>query len=148
MSAILNLTTLFLSVSISSIVLMIRLQRVGRKNIPTFRVVLTDKRNSTKSGKYLEALGAYDPRKDGIKQFKADRIKHWLSHGAQASLTVHNLLVDEKIVAGKKMDALPSRKKKEVKEEKKEDKKDSEVATAGPEAASGPAPTPTEEKKV
>ena len=81
--------------------LKIRLQRVGRKNVPIFRVVLTDKRNSTKSGKYLEALGAYDPRKNGIKQFSADRIKHLMSMGAKVTDTMHNLLLSEKIITGK-----------------------------------------------
>ncbi|OHA41590.1 MAG: 30S ribosomal protein S16 [Candidatus Taylorbacteria bacterium RIFCSPLOWO2_12_FULL_47_20] len=89
--------------------LMIRLQRVGRKNIPTFRVVLTDRRNSTKSGKFLEVLGNYDPRQKGEKKFNAERIKHWLSVGAKTSGTVHNLLVDEKVVEGKKMDVLPKK---------------------------------------
>jgi len=89
--------------------LMIRLQRVGRKKIPIFRIVVTDRRNSTKSGKYLEAVGSYDPRQNGIRQFKADRIKHWLSHGAKLSGTLHNLLVSEKIIEGKKINVLPRR---------------------------------------
>ena len=96
---------------------MIRLQRVGRKNIPTFRVVVTDKRNSTKSGRYLEVLGAYDPRKDGIKTIKADRVKHWISHGAKTTGTIHNLLLSEKIITGKKINVLP-RKSPPKKEEK------------------------------
>lgn len=112
--------------------LMIRLQRVGRKNIPTFRVVLTDKRNSTKSGKYLEALGAYDPRQGGIKQFKADKIKYWISQGAKPSGTLWNLLVNEKIIKGKKINVLPGKSslkkgdkdavKSEAKSEEKSDK--------------------------
>ena len=44
--------------------LMIRLQRTGRKHIPSFRVVLTDKRNSTKSGKTLETLGFFNAKND------------------------------------------------------------------------------------
>ncbi|MFZ2523132.1 MAG: 30S ribosomal protein S16 [Minisyncoccia bacterium] len=43
--------------------LKIRLQRVGRKHEPVFRLVLTDSKNSTKSGKYLENLGNYDARR-------------------------------------------------------------------------------------
>ena len=83
--------------------LMIRLQRFGRKKIPIFRVVVTEKQNSTKSGRYFEAVGSYDPRRDGIRQFKADRIKHWISKGAKLSGTLNNLLIDEKIIEGKKM---------------------------------------------
>lgn len=100
--------------------LMIRLQRVGRKNVPAFRVVLTDKRNSTKSGKYLEMLGSYNPRNDKEKTVDADRIKYWISKGAQPTGTMHNFLVDKKIISGKKLNVLPRKspiKKEEVKKE-------------------------------
>ncbi len=94
---------------------MIRLQRVGRKNDPSFRVVVVDSHRSTKTGKVLEVLGNYDARsaKSGQARptaFNAERVKHWLAVGAQASATVHNLLVDKKIVPGKKVNALPKRK--------------------------------------
>lgn len=89
--------------------LMIRLQRVGRVNIPTFRVVLTDSKNSTKSGKYLEVLGTYDAV-NNIKEIKADRVKHWMGHGAKLSDTVHNWLIDKKVIPGKKVNALPKKK--------------------------------------
>ena len=96
--------------------LMIRLQRVGRKHEPTFRLVLTDSKNSTKSGKYLEVLGSYDPRLDNkIEQFKVARIKELMSKGAQLSDTVHNYLVGKKVIEGKKVNALP--KKKPIKKE-------------------------------
>jgi ribosomal protein S16 len=42
--------------------LKIRLQRIGRKNDPAFRAVLTDSKNSTKSGKFLEIVGTYNPK--------------------------------------------------------------------------------------
>lgn len=112
---------------------MIRLQRVGRKNVPTFRVVLTDKQNSTKSGKFLEILGAYDPREGGIKQINKERVTHWLSQGAQASGTVHNLLLSEKIISGKKVNVLPKKsppKKEEPEAEKKEAPAPAEPAPA------------------
>lgn len=94
--------------------LKIRLQRVGRKNIPTYRIVLTDSRNSTKSGKYLEVLGTYDPVND-VKEVDADRVKHWMSHGAKLTGTMHNFLVEKKLVSGKKLNVLP--KKKPIKKE-------------------------------
>jgi len=90
--------------------LKIRLQRVGRKAEPVFRLVLTDSKNSTKSGRSLEILGNYDARRGENSVFKADRISHWLSKGAQASDTVHNLLVSKKIVEGKKINVLPLKK--------------------------------------
>lgn len=96
--------------------LKIRLQRVGRKHEPTFRVVLTDSKNSAKSGKVHEILGSYDPRKK-TEIFKGDRIKEWMSKGAQASGTVYNLLVTHKVIEGKKKNVLPY--KKPFKSEKK-----------------------------
>jgi len=98
--------------------LKIRLQRIGRKNDPAFRVVLTDSKNAAKSGKFKEILGSYNLKKNEII-FKADRIAHWMSHGAQASDTVHNFLVHQKIIEGKKKNALsrksPTKPRKELK---------------------------------
>ena len=102
--------------------LKIRLQRVGRKHIPTFRIVLTDSKNSTKSGKTLEVLGSYDSRDDESKIFKADRVKYWISKGAKPSGTLHNFFVGNKTIEGKKINVLPKKrpiKKEEVKEEVK-----------------------------
>lgn len=89
--------------------LKIRLQRVGRKHIPVFRVVLTDSKNSTKSGKFIEVLGSHDPRNDKALVLKADRIKYWMSQGAKVSDTMHNMLVSQKIVEGKKVNKLPKK---------------------------------------
>lgn len=88
--------------------LKIRLQRVGRKHEPSFRLVLTDSKNSTKSGRFKEVLGAYDPRKT-TERFNVERIRHWLSMGASPTGTVHNLLVEQKIVEGKKVNVLPKK---------------------------------------
>lgn len=95
--------------------LKIRLQRVARKHIPIFRVVLTDSKNSTKSGKFHEVLGTYNLMTDE-KKVDAERIKYWISKGAQPSGTVHNYLVHERIIPGKKINVLPRRTpiKKEV----------------------------------
>ncbi len=88
--------------------LKIRLQRIGRKNAPSFRLVLTDSRNSTKSGKSLEILGFHDFQKDGT-QLKNERILHWISKGAQVSDTAHNLLISNKVLTGKKRNVLPKK---------------------------------------
>jgi len=88
--------------------LMIRLQRTGRKHEPTFRVVLTDSKNGPKSGKYLKILGWYDTRiKNKIDQLDAEAIKLWMSKGAKLSVTLHNFLVSHKVIEGKKINALP-----------------------------------------
>ena len=81
--------------------LKIRLQRVGRKHEPSFRLVLTESENSTKSGRFSEILGSYDPRKT-TEAFKTDRIKHWLAMGAEATGTVNNLLIKKGLIRGKK----------------------------------------------
>ena len=98
--------------------LKVRLQRIGRKNDRSFRVVLTDSKNSTKSGKFLEILGTYNP-KAGNKNFENDRIKYWMSKGAKLSDTMHNFLVHEKVIEGKKVNVLPkkmpTKKRKELK---------------------------------
>ncbi|PJE74249.1 MAG: 30S ribosomal protein S16 [Candidatus Taylorbacteria bacterium CG10_big_fil_rev_8_21_14_0_10_41_48] len=120
--------------------LMIRLQRVGRVNVPTFRVVLTDSKNSTKSGRFLEILGMYDPVND-VKEIKVDRVKHWMSHGAQLSDTVHNWLIEKKVIPGKKINNLP--KKSPVKKEG-EEKAESAPTVSTP----APEPIPAEVPKV
>ncbi len=101
--------------------LKVRLQRIGRKNDPSFRAVLTDSKNSTKSGKFLEILGTYNP-KAGVKNLDQDRIKYWMSKGAQLSGTMHNFLVHDKAIEGKKINVLPKKKptvkRKELKAKK------------------------------
>jgi small subunit ribosomal protein S16 len=90
--------------------LKIRLQRVGRIHQPLFRLVLTDSKNSTKSGRSLEILGNFDARHGEKAVFKTDRITHWISKGAKPSDTVHNLLISQKIIEGKKVNVLPLKK--------------------------------------
>ncbi len=86
--------------------LTIRLSRVGSKNDSSFRVIVVDSKRKPQPGKYLEMVGSYDPRVNRAN-LKADRIKHWMSHGAQVSDTVHNLLVSQKIIDAKKINILP-----------------------------------------
>jgi small subunit ribosomal protein S16 len=101
--------------------LKIRLQRIGRKNDPAFRAVLTDSKNSTKSGKFLEILGTYNP-KAGEKNLKIERMKYWISQGAKCSDTMYNFLVHDKVIVGKKINVLPkkhpTKKRKELKTKK------------------------------
>lgn len=88
--------------------LMMRLQRVGRKNDPSYRIVVTDKRTGPKSNKHIAILGSYNPKLDHI-QLKADEAKEWLSKGVQPSDTVHNILVGQKVIEGKKINVLPKK---------------------------------------
>lgn len=70
----------------------IRLARVGRKKVMKYRVVAADSRMK-RDGRFLETIGFYDPQAEPkVFSFKADRVSYWLKNGAQPSLTVKNLL--------------------------------------------------------
>ncbi len=118
--------------------LMIRLQRVGRVHEPTFRVVLVDSKRSTKSGQALEVLGNHDTRKaKNNSNVDGDRIKYWISKGAQLSDTMRNLLISKKVITGKKVNALPKKRpiKKELTEEEKKAVADAEAKAKADKAA-------------
>jgi small subunit ribosomal protein S16 len=124
--------------------LKIRLQRVGRKHESNFRIVLTDSKNSTKSGRYAEILGSYDPRK-ATDQINAERAKYWISQGAEATGTVHNLLVTHKIIDAKKKNVLP---KKRPIVKAPEPVVEAPVVAEAPVVEEAPAETPVEEAPV
>ena len=76
-------------------VVRIRLARFGRKHRPFYRIVVADSR-ARRDGKHIERVGTYDPipAKDGIKEvrLRTERIKYWMSCGAQPSSKVAWLL--------------------------------------------------------
>ncbi len=120
--------------------LKIRLQRTGRINDPSYRVVVLEHTESTKSGSIVEQVGTYSP-KSKVKNLKADRIKYWISVGAKASGTVHNMLVSSGIVKGKKINVLPQKSppKKEGEEAVAEaPKAEAPVAEAAPVVEAAP----------
>mgnify|MGYP002622825997 FL=1 len=88
--------------------LMMRLQRVGRKNDPSFRIVVCDKRTGPKSNKNIDILGSYNPKMDHV-QVDTEKAKEWLSKGVQPSDTVHNILVGQKVIEAKKKNVLPKK---------------------------------------
>lgn len=71
----------------------IRLHRAGSNKKPFFRLVAADSRRAT-SGKILEVLGWYDPKKSGPDNFaiNAERLKYWIGVGGQMSETVRALV--------------------------------------------------------
>jgi small subunit ribosomal protein S16 len=81
--------------------LAIRLFRIGKKKQPSYKIVVTDKQNPPQGGQFIEQVGFYNPLTNE-KTLKEDRIKYWLSVGAQTSDTVHNMLITEKIIEGEK----------------------------------------------
>ena len=82
--------------------LKIRLTRIGKRNQPEFRMVLVEAKRSAASGRCVENLGYYNPRKK-VKTIEKDRVQYWLSQGVQLSPSVHNMLVAEGITKGKKI---------------------------------------------
>lgn len=72
--------------------LVIRLARIGKKGERKFRVVVKEKRDK-RDGKAMEYLGWYEKKATGEKkQFNLERIKHWMSVGAQTTPTMKKLL--------------------------------------------------------
>ncbi len=125
--------------------LKIRLQRTGRKNSASFRMLVTESQNGPKSGKFLEILGSYNPAHDK-PELKAERILHWIKNGAQPSPTVHNLLINAGIIEGKKVNVLP-KKSPIVKEMTEEEKKAEEEANKPKEETPAENEAPKEEVK-
>ena len=72
--------------------LVIRLQRTGRKNLASYRIVAAEKARPVK-GKFLEIIGHYLPaQKTPIVEVKQDRASFWISNGAIPSDTVARIL--------------------------------------------------------
>lgn len=76
--------------------LAIRMQRLGRKGHPTYRVVVQDVRQTPTSGKYVAMLGSYDPHSKTTTLVK-DKAEFYLTHGAQPSERVARLFTSEGI---------------------------------------------------
>ena len=69
-----------------------RLTRVGSKKNPIYRVVVADGR-SPRDGKFIDIVGRYNPQTDpSTIDFDEDKVRDWLSKGAQPSGTVSRLL--------------------------------------------------------
>ena len=88
--------------------LKIRLQRTGRINQPSYRIIVTEHTRPAKTGDFVEQLGTYNPATKARTLDEA-RVKYWLSVGAKASGTMHNMLVSLGIVSGKKVNVLPKK---------------------------------------
>lgn len=98
--------------------LVIRLQRRGKKNQPFFWIVLTEKTAPVK-GKYIEKLGYVNPLKKEFSINK-ERVRYWLSKGVKISDTVYNLLIEKNILEGEKRKIKIKPKKKKGEEKKEE----------------------------
>jgi len=133
--------------------LSIRLKRIGKPKKAFYRIIVIEKARDP-YGNPADTIGTYDPHTKEVK-IDADKVKDWIAKGAQPSPTVHNLLVDQKIIEGEKVVASkskPGKKKREAtaakqadgdkeKGEKKEDPTEGDAKEAPAEDKKGDAPT-------
>lgn len=114
--------------------LIIRLQRTGRENLPTYRLVVADKARSVK-GKFMEIIGHYLPaRKPAVFEVKKDRVEYWMQRGAAVSNTAARLLQKEGMKGMEKYIERYTKKKT----------KDEEAAPAEAAPATAKAPEPAQ----
>lgn len=131
----------------STTMLMIRFQRIGRKNDAAFRMAVLPKASGPKAGKFVDLVGTYNPK---TKAMTADgaKIKDWVAKGAQMSPSLQNLLVKNGIIEGTKSAKVVTKKNleknikakaeadaKEAAAKAEADKKAAEAAKAEAEAA-------------
>lgn len=75
-----------------SVMVKIRLRRMGKKHQPTYRIVVTDSR-SPRDGRFIEAIGNYDPRAEpSVVEVDVDKAAEWIRKGAQPTPAVKRLL--------------------------------------------------------
>jgi small subunit ribosomal protein S16 len=108
--------------------LVIRYQRFSKKNRPFFRIVVTEKSSSPKTGKYVEMLGYLDPLKK-VSEVNKERVLYWLDKGAKASDSVYNLLIEKGILQGNKRKIKVKSKKDENQKESKTENVDNSQAS-------------------
>lgn len=82
--------------------LVLRLSRVGKNNQPSYKVVVTEKQNPARGGRFVEQVGILNPLTKERKLDK-ERVLYWLSKGVKPSATIHNLLIREGILSGNKI---------------------------------------------
>ena len=93
--------------------LVMRLFRIGKINQPSFKIVVTEKTNPPRGGRFVEQIGFYNPVTKE-KVLNKERAKYWLSKGVQPSPTVYNMLLKEGVLEGKKIAVHKKSKKTEV----------------------------------
>ena len=76
----------------------IRLNRMGAKKAPFYRIVVSDSR-SPRDGRFIEEIGTYNPLKDpGEIVVDKERAAYWIGCGAQPSDTVRALLKKSEVI--------------------------------------------------
>lgn len=76
----------------------LRLKRMGSKQRPFYRIVAADAR-SPRDGRFIDTVGTYDPiQNPAVVSIDKEKVKTWLSNGAQPTDTVRNILKSEGIL--------------------------------------------------
>lgn len=111
--------------------LTIRLQRIGKKKKPSYRLIVSEKKRDPQAP-CLEILGSYDPvQKNKVFTVNKERVLYWMGMGATLSNTISNLLVKEGIIEGKKKKSVSISKTRQVKlNEKKKVAEEAKAPTA------------------
>ena len=121
--------------------LKIRLARGGAKNRPYYRMIVADSR-MPRDGRYIERVGSYNPMLEHGDEdrlvVKEDRVKHWLSVGAQSTDRVQRLLAQAGVVESKARPEQTKQDKPKTKALERIREKE-EAAKAAAEAAAEPA---------
>ena len=118
--------------------LKIRLSMGGVRKRPVYKIVVADSR-FPRDGRFVEKLGSYNPllpkeKKDRIK-LEVERLKYWMSKGAQPTLRVSRLLGEMQIIPMPKpgnnpQKAIPKKERKKSGDTKEEPKKEQPKAEA------------------
>lgn len=116
--------------------LTIRLQRTGKKNASSFRIVVAEK-TAAVSKKFKEVLGIYNPRRKEFSLKNPQRVEYWIAQHVELSPTVHNLLVTKGILKAGKVQAFKIKKSAEAQAAESK-------APEAPAAAAAPADTAPE----
>ncbi len=123
--------------------LVIKLSKVGKTNKKMFRLIISEKSRDP-YGNVLEILGSYNPYSKELSA-QAERIKYWLSQGAQMTPTVNNLLVGQKMIEGKKVVASKPGKQNEKRISQQKAKAEKRAAAEKPAAQESPSEEKSEE---
>ena len=76
----------------------IRLRRMGAKRAPFYRIVVADS-HSPRDGRFIEEIGTYNPMVEPSEvKVDAEKVKEWMTNGAQPTETVKTLLKREGIL--------------------------------------------------
>jgi small subunit ribosomal protein S16 len=123
-----------------------RLTRHGAKKRPFYHIVVADSR-CPRDGKYLEKVGTYNPmlpRESAERvKFVEERVKHWISVGAQPTDRVARLLATANLGPSYQERTTPKKSAPRAKAQERM-KMEAEAAAKAAEAAAAPAPAPVE----